>query len=178
VLLSVLLALALLLVAVVGPRLVRARRRERRLDGGPEDIWLELRDTVVDLGMMWPRDRSPRQTRDVLVRYFGSPVDELTLALPRRGPDTNPDAVLAVDAVVQALERRRYARDDSSHTGAWRAEVQTIIEALYGGAARRARQRATWLPRSVFMRSRPVRVAPDEADVEVPAYGRVVDHVG
>jgi len=80
--------------------------------------------------------------------------------------------------VVEALERRRYAREDTSHAGIWRAEVQTCIEALHGGAPRRARQRATWLPRSVFMRARPVRTAPDEADVEVPSYGRVVDHVG
>ena len=177
--LSVLVVLALVTAAVLSPRLLRARRRERRLDGGPEEVWAELRDTTVDLGLVWPRDRSPRQTRDVLVRYFGSPEDEFTLALPRRGPDTNPDAVQAVDAVVHALERRRYARDETSHPGAWRAEVQTCIEALFGGAPRRARQRATWLPRSVFMRSTPVRTAPDEDEQVVQqANGRVVDHVG
>jgi transglutaminase-like putative cysteine protease len=176
---SVLLALALVAAAVVGPRIIRARRRERRLDGGPEDVWLELRDTVVDLGMVWPRDRSPRQTREVLVRYFGAPVDEFTPVLPRRGPVTNPDAVVGVDSVVQALERRRYAREDSSSSGTWRAEVQTCIEALYGGAPRRARQRATWLPRSVFVRGRPVRTAPDEDEhVAEQSSGRVVDHVG
>jgi hypothetical protein len=106
-------------------------------------------------------------------------VDDYTLALPRRGPGMNPDAVVAVDSVVHALERRRYARGDTSHAGAWRAEVQTCIDALYGGAPRRARQRATWLPRSVFVRSRPVRTTPDE-DVQVAerSSGRVVDHVG
>ena len=178
-LLTVLVVIALVAAAVMSPRLVRARRREHRLDGGPEEVWLELRDTAVDLGLVWPRDRSPRQTKDALVRYFGSPSDDSARALPRRGPHTNPDAVVAVDSVVHALERRRYARDDASHSGAWRADVQTCIDALFAGTPRRAQQRATWLPRSVFMRSTPVRTAPDEEEqVAEQSQGRVVDHVG
>ncbi len=176
---GVLLTVGLVTLAVMAPRTIRARRRERRLDGGPEEVWLELRDTAVDLGLVWPRDRSPRQTRHVLVGYFGSTSDEADLALPRRGPDANPDAVSAVDTVVHALERRRYARDDISQAGAWREELQTCVEALYAGAPRRARQRATWLPRSLFVRSAPLRTAPDEGEQVVEhANGRVVDHVG
>ena len=67
-------------------------------------------------------------------QLFGAPRDEFTPERPRRGPETNPDAVFALDRIVHSLERLRYARADGSEPGTWRAEMQTCVEALYGGA--------------------------------------------
>ncbi|WP_193614883.1 transglutaminaseTgpA domain-containing protein, partial [Nocardioides lijunqiniae] len=47
--------LLVLAALVLTPRLLRGRARERRLAGGPEDVWAELRATAVDLGLSWPR---------------------------------------------------------------------------------------------------------------------------
>ena len=105
----------------------------------------------------WPQQRSPWQTREALVQLFGAPRDEFTPERPRRGPDTNPDAVFALDRIVHSLERLRYARADGSEAGTWRAEMQTCVEALYGGAPKRARRAADWWPRSVFVRRVDVR---------------------
>ena len=91
--LLVVVVLALLVLLVLAPRALRRRRRAARLVGGPEDAWVELRDTVRDLGMLWPRERSPRQTADALVRWFGAPPDESTAERPaarRRGQPARP----------------------------------------------------------------------------------------
>ncbi|HRK47495.1 MAG TPA: DUF3488 and transglutaminase-like domain-containing protein, partial [Nocardioides sp.] len=119
--------LVVLVVAVValGPRTVRRRRRDQRGQLGPEEAWEELRDTTLDLRLAWPQHRSPWQTREALVQLFGAPHDEFTPERPRRGPDTNPDAVFALDQIVHALERLRYARADGTEPGTWRAEMQT-----------------------------------------------------
>ncbi|HRD64204.1 MAG TPA: DUF3488 and transglutaminase-like domain-containing protein, partial [Nocardioides sp.] len=108
--------LVVLVVAVValGPRTVRRRRRDQRGQLGPEEAWEELRDTTLDLRLAWPQHRSPWQTREALVQLFGAPHDEFTPERPRRGPDTNPDAVFALDQIVHALERLRYARADGT----------------------------------------------------------------
>jgi transglutaminase-like putative cysteine protease len=171
--------LALLAVLVaLGPRTVRRRRREQRGLLGPEEAWQELRDTAIDLRLPWPKNRSPWQTREALVQLFGGPPDEFTPDRPRRGPDTNPDAVFALDRIVHALERLRYARPTGTEAGTWRAEMQTCVEALYGGAPKRARRAADWWPRSVFTRSVDVRRRLDDGPVEPAMAGRVVDHVG
>jgi transglutaminase-like putative cysteine protease len=173
-----LLLLVLLLAGAFGPRLVRRRRRDQRGLLGPEEAWVELRDTTIDLRLPWPVHRSPWQTRESLVQLFGAPRDEFTPERPRRGPDTNPDAVFALDRIVHALERLRYARADGQEPGTWRAEMQTCVEALYGGAPKRARRVADWWPRSVFSRPVDVRRPLDNGPVEPAMAGRVVDHVG
>ena len=147
---------------------------------GPEEAWDELRDTALDLRLPWPQHRSPWQTREALVQLFGAPRDEFTPERPRRGPETNPDAVFALDRIVHSLERLRYARADGSEPGTWRAEMQTCVEALYGGSNKRARRVAVWWPRSVFERRRVSvrRPAVAEPQVERAMAGRVVDHVG
>ena len=173
------LALALVVALVaLGPRTLRRRRRDQRGLLGPEEAWVELRDTALDLRLPWPRSRSPWQTREALVQLFGAPPDEFTPERPRRGPDTNPDAVFALDRIVHSLERLRYARDDGSEAGTWRAEMQTCVEALYGGAPRRARRAADWWPRSVFNRQVEVRRPLDDGAGQPAMAGRVVDHVG
>ena len=169
-----------LIVALValGPRALRRRRRDQRGLLGPEDAWQELRDTALDLRLPWPQHRSPWQTREALVQLFGAPRDEFTPERPRRGPDTNPDAVFALDRIVHSLERLRYARHDGIEAGTWRAEMQTCVEALYGGAPKRARRIADWWPRSVFNRPVDVRRPLDEGPGEPAMAGRIVDHVG
>ncbi|GAB3265767.1 transglutaminase family protein [Nocardioides dilutus] len=177
--LLILLVVTLLLALALAPRAMRRRRRATRLRGGPEDAWLELRDTARDLGLTWPRDRSPRQTADTLVRWFGAPPDEFTPERPRRGPEVNSDAVVALDRIVLALELSRYAERDPGADGAWRADAETCVVALTGGATLRTRRRAEWWPRSLFARERVVSRPPsDDEDSQRPAYAGVVDHVG
>jgi transglutaminase-like putative cysteine protease len=172
-------ALALLAVLLgLAPRSLRRRRRDQRGQLGPEEAWEELRDTALDLRLPWPHQRSPWQTREALVQLFGAPDDEFTPERPRRGPDTNPDAVFALDRIVHSLERLRYARADGTEPGTWRAEMQTCVEALYGGAPKRARRAALWWPRSVFVRRVDVRRSLDDGPGEPSMAGRVVDHVG
>jgi len=170
--------LVVVLLIGLGPRTLRRRRREQRGLLGPEEAWDELRDTALDLRLPWPQHRSPWQTREALVQLFGAPHDEFTPERPRRGPETNPDAVFALDRIVHSLERLRYARADGSEPGTWRAEMQTCVEALNGGAPKRARRAAVWWPRSVFERRVNVRRPVVEPTVERALAGRVVDHVG
>ncbi len=161
------------------PRGLRRRRRERRLAGGPEEAWDELRATAIDLGVPWPDGRSPRETATALVAHFGAPVDENTAPRPAHGPDVAPDAARALDRLVHELELERYARDGGrggGHRPHVHAETGTCLEALTGGAPRSARRRAAWWPRSEVSLSRgPRRDEPPQA-VSAP-YGGVVDHV-
>jgi len=166
----VLAALALL------PRAVRRARRERRLAGGPEDAWAELRATALDLGVPWPEGRSPRETRRRLARFFGVPVDSRTAERPRHGADVAPEAVAALDRVVRTLELSRYARE-AGPAGPLRPDVETCLAALHGGASRGARRRAEWWPQSVLTRPSRRRPLAPEAPVQA-RYGGVVDHVG
>ncbi|HET6967951.1 MAG TPA: hypothetical protein VFI44_06720, partial [Ornithinibacter sp.] len=112
-------------------------------------------------------------------RWFGAPPDEFTPERPRRGPEVNPDAVVALDRVVLALELSRYAERDAGIAGSWHADTETCILALTGGATLRVRRRAEWWPRSLFVRERVVsRPSGDDEDSQRPAYAGVVDHVG
>jgi len=169
---------ALVVLVLMSPRALRRRRRAARLAGTPEEAWLELRDTARDLGLTWPRARSPRQTADALVRWFGAPPDEFTPERPRRGPDTNPVAVDALDRIVLALELARYAERDPGSAGSWSADVESCVLALTGGTTVRVRRRAEWLPRSLFSRERESTRPVDQDEEQRPAYSGVVDHVG
>ena len=102
--------LAVLVGLAFVPRLVRRRRREGRLGDGPEPVWIELRDTVVDLGLTWPAGRSPRETGSYLVHYFGRPPGEDTASRPRHGVDVSPEAEAALTRIVSTIEHQRYAR--------------------------------------------------------------------
>lgn len=159
------------------PRTVRRRRTAARFGAGPEPAWLELRDTAVDLGISWPEDRSPRETRARLVEHLGLPVDAETPERPPHGPGTNPGAEAALDLLVLAVERQRYARDGGTTSGpALRAELESVVQSLHGGASRGNRRRAAWWPRSVMAstrRSRRLVTAPTSV-----RHGGVVDTVG
>ena len=166
----------LVLGGLLMPRLVRQRRRDHRLAGGPEDVWAELRDTAVDLAVPWPPDRSPRVTRDVLVHHLGAPLDATSPERPAHGAAVAPEGVAALDRLVLDLELARYSRAGTVATRpTLRADGEACVAALHGGALRSARRRADWWPRSVLaLTLRGVRPAP--ATVEA-RYGGVVDHV-
>ena len=172
------LVLAVLVALGFVPRMVRRRRRERRLGEGPEPVWIELRDTVVDLGLSWPAGRSPRETGSHLVHYFGAPVDADHAHRPRHGAGMAPEAERAIDRIVLTLEQQRYARPGVDAAAVLRADAETVIGALSGGVTPGARRRAEWLPRSLFVSTRrPTRTSAVGGPEEI-TYGGVVDHVG
>lgn len=158
------------------PRAVRTRRLRTRLGAGPEAAWAELRDTAVDLRVPWPSDRSPRETRDRLVAHLGAPLDEDTAERPAHGPQVAPEAVDCLDRIVHAVERLRYAR--SAEAPALRAELETVLLSLAGGAPRGARRRARWWPASVLRRKRRSTTRAGSGGLITARHGGVVDHVG
>lgn len=168
----------MLVAGLLLPRAVRRRRRHRRLSAGsPEEVWAELRDTAIDLGVPWPADRSPRATRDVLAEHLGAPVTSTTPDRPPHGPHVAPEGVAALDRLVLALELLRYSRTGQVPAGtARREDARICLDALAGGAPRSARRRALWWPRSVLTASARTR-RPATPTVET-RYGGVVDHVG
>ena len=175
-------ALAVLLV-IVGlallPGLVRRSRRTRRLAGGAEDAWDELRDSAVDLGVSWPSGRSPHETGHRLAGWFGPEPDGAPPLRPPRGRGLAPGAEDALDRIVLTLEQVRYARDPRDLPGALAEDVLTCVAALEHGSTRSALRRATWLPRSLFGgRRRAAAQALRDREPETVAAGGVVDHVG
>jgi len=174
--------LVILIVAglVMVPGAVRRSRRTRRLQGGAEDAWAELRDSAVDLGVMWPARRSPHETGYLLAAWFGAEPDGPPLIRPPRGRGLAPGAEYSLDQIVLMLERVRYARYAEDPPGALADHVRTCITALEHGCTRSALRRARWFPRSLFGRSR--RASRQAADLarqpEAVSAGGVIDHVG
>lgn len=154
------------------PRTLRHRRRERRLDGAPETVWAELRDTCTDLGIAWPDQRSPRETREHLVGQLGARADGPAPERPAHGRHLAPGAVRSLDEIVVAVERARYARAGGA-TRSLRAEAEDCLDALRAGATPRAVRRAEWWPRSLFTAG---RQRPSTRGTE-SVHGGVVDHV-
>ena len=155
-------AVLVLALAAFAPRMLRRRRADRRLAGGLERAWDEIRDTALDLGLRWPFGRSPREIGQDLVRCFGSTAQE-SAERPARGAAQAPEAAAALDRLVDRLERSRYARpgsnvmDESIGT-----DARLVIEALTAGATGSARRRAEWWPVSLWRRT-PVAVGLDDA---------------
>jgi hypothetical protein len=158
------------------PGVIRGRRRARRLRGGAESAWAELRDSALDLGVAWPVSRSPHETGYLLAAWFGPEPDGPPLTRPPRGRGIAPGAEDALDRIVLTVERVRYARYAEDVPGALAEDVRTCITALEHGCTRGTLRRARWLPRSLFGRGR--RAAAIEETPEAVAAGGVVDHVG
>lgn len=116
--------LVVLLLALT-PRLFRDASRRRRLDVGQpptrlaEGVWMELRATVLDVGLPWPEGRTPRQTAHRLehgLRLNDEERESLgdivgVLELARYAPALELDAagrgrLLEQEAVVRAAVRR------------------------------------------------------------------------
>lgn len=129
----------LLLVALAAPATIRFRRRSARLSGNGnpedvvEDVWAELRDTVIDYGGTWP-DGSPRA--------IGTSVSGRLDAVESE----------AMGQVAVLVERGRYAKSlDASGLDALPAMTHQIRR----GLAPRSRWRrflTTVLPKSLFRR--------------------------
>lgn len=167
--------IVLLVVLVLTPRTLRARQRARRLAGGPESAWEELRATVVDLGLRWPEARSPGEVEAVVGLHLGLPGDPAER--PAHGPEVNPEAAAALTRIVRQVERARYARATPGERDA-RADpladdVLTCVSALEAGVSPRTRRRASWLPRSVGQRR---TVVEQTTPAEAVSSG-VVEHI-
>ncbi|MEQ6903716.1 DUF3488 and transglutaminase-like domain-containing protein [Nocardioides sp. YIM 152588] len=143
-------ALSLLALAVAGitlPRLLRSGQRARRLAGGPEEAWQEVRATSVDLGLGWPAGRSPRETGEVLLGH-----------VEQAGATVDADAAAAVARLVSTLERHRYAAP-GGRTAVLTApaepadDARLVIGALTARASRGQARRARWMPRSLWQRT-------------------------
>ncbi|CAB4689922.1 MAG: hypothetical protein F2667_01805 [Actinobacteria bacterium] len=169
--LAVVAGLALVVLLLLLPRLVRSRRRERLLGQGVEGVWTELYATAIDLGLAWTPARSPRQSGEQLAAQLGSTIDPWAYERPARGPEVAPEAVAALGRLVAELEQRRYARPGTAASVTARDDAETCLAAMAAGAGPRARRRAAWWPRSVLTREwrRTEAVSRD---------GELVDHVG
>jgi len=176
---GVLLVVVLVGVAALVPGTLRRSRRRRRLAGGVEDAWAELRDSAVDLGVAWPVSRSPHETGYLLSGWFGPDPDGPPLVRPPRGRGLAPAAEASLARIVLLLEQVRYARYADDPHGALAEDVRACIAALEHGSTRATLRRARWLPRSLFAGGRRAGVrARLEGEPESVAAGGVVDHVG
>lgn len=126
-----LLAVVLIVVLVMTPRTLRAGARRRRLSGGPDDVWEELQATAIDLDVPWPGRRSPREIGATLVEHVAGDV-------------------IALERVLHAVERARYARPGSAVPDGLAEDGATCVAALEAGVTPRVRRRAKWLPRSLW----------------------------
>jgi hypothetical protein len=169
------------LVVLVGlalvPGVVRRARRRRRLGGGAEAAWAELRDSAVDLRVGWPDGRSPHETGHYLAAWFGPEPDGSRPVRPPRGRGLAPGAEDALDRIVLTLERVRYARSADDTPGALADDVLTCVAALEHGCTASVLRRAHLLPPSVFGGRRRAAELRDR-EPEAVAAGGVVDHVG
>jgi hypothetical protein len=178
-LLGTLVGLVVLVGIALVPGAVRRSRRTRRLAGGVEEVWAELRDSAVDHGVSWPAGRSPHETGHHLAGWFGAEPDGPPPVRPPRGRGLAPAAEDALDRIVLVLEQVRYARESDDVPGALAEDVQTCIAALEHGSTARVQRRARWLPRSLFGgRSRAAAEAARSREPEAVAAGGLVDHVG
>ncbi|GAA1920147.1 transglutaminaseTgpA domain-containing protein [Nocardioides hwasunensis] len=175
------LGLALLVLLLLTPRLVRTSRRRRRLAGDIEDLWVELRDVARDLGHAWPEGRSPRRAGEWLGRLLAAPVAGGERPdRPRRGRDEAPEAAHALDRLVVALERSRYARDPETFTADRFADDLSLVEeSLAAAVTPREARRATWWPASVVGRRTSWRPRSRSRRAETPEQdtGRTVDEL-
>ncbi|UAL31000.1 DUF3488 and transglutaminase-like domain-containing protein [Nocardioides rotundus] len=149
-------ALALLVLAGLAPRLLRRRRSAARAGAGDaESAWSELRDTAVDLRLPWPEGTTPRATTVLMSEHFGDGSGDEER--PRHAAALAPHAVEALQRIARAVERSRYARPGTDPGPVSWNDVVTCRDAWFSGAPPRARRRAEWWPRSVFVREQQAR---------------------
>lgn len=182
--------LLMLAALALGPRLLRRRQRAHRLHGGLEDLWSEVRSHAIDLGHPWPDGRSPRATGARVAALFGAPIPTVVpgtdrggddVRRPRRGPDQDPEATDALERLVVAIERSRYARQGGyAGSESLAHDTERVLAALDHGVTPRARRWAQWWPRSVrselrtglsrarsLRSSRPASISADSATTEI-----------
>ncbi|MBA3743149.1 DUF3488 and transglutaminase-like domain-containing protein [Sporichthya sp.] len=137
----------LLLLLLLVPPLARVAVRRRRwaLVGTPgaagatgpaaEWTWVELRDSAIDLGYIWPEARTPRQTSAELAGDG------------KLGPNSSD----ALAMITQFVERVRYAPGDAVSPGRdqLRGAVDEVRRDLGNTAGRKRRIQALLWPRSL-----------------------------
>jgi hypothetical protein len=150
---------ALVLLAVPGlARLIVRRRRWRALNRDPGAVsgggglaWVELRDTMIDLGIPWDDGRTPRQIAASL--------------LVAAGPEV--DVRASLQRLARSEERARYAAVAVAADAGGRNDIDLVRAAVIAGRSRLQRARAVVLPTSTL------RVAGDA----MLRAGAVVDQV-
>jgi transglutaminase-like putative cysteine protease len=168
-------------LAMLALRMTRRGRTVRRWHAAAdpaEAAWAELRETAIDLGVMWPAGRSPRTAGHLLSHKLAAEPEPGSTMRPRKGRDANPEATAALDRIVLALEESRYSPlgEPGTDAAGMRAATETCCRALRNGVTKGVRRRADWLPRSVLSARRELR--PSDQDQPVRAHQDVVDHVG
>ncbi len=106
-----------------------------RSDAAAEWAWVELRDSTIDLGYVWPEARTPRQTAAELVG----------------DGKLGPQASDALAMITQFVERVRYSPGGAVSPGRdqLRDAVEDVRRELGVSAGRQRRLRAVLLPRSL-----------------------------
>ncbi|MBA2444888.1 MAG: transglutaminase domain-containing protein [Nocardioidaceae bacterium] len=133
-----LMVLAALLALAVPGLLRRAIRRHRLIEpnegaSAAEAAWLELRDTMLDLGLPWTGSMTPRARGRSIQRFLYE----------------DPDGLSALNRLTSCVERARYASSlpADAHPG---EDVRTVVSALTRVAARGRRIRAALIPASLL----------------------------
>ena len=140
-----LIALAVIAVLLVTPRLARSLTRRRRWSRAAGDrqraqaAWLELLDDLTDYKVAWSASESPRALDGRLTGVLR----------------LSPEAAAALTRVVRATERARYAPDPAD-SATLRADTDLVRREVAAGSRRTLRWRARLLPPSSV---RPVRAA-------------------
>ena len=123
------------------PRLLRAAKTRRRWQRArqpqqlAEAAWADLRDHVVDLRVGWDDGATPRHAGRSLREQL------------RTG--ATPDVVAALNHLVLAVERSRYARSVNDDRDL-RASVERVRAALAIRRTAGQQRLATWLPASLW----------------------------
>jgi hypothetical protein len=123
------------------PRLLRAAKTRRRWQRArrpqqlAEAAWADLRDHAVDLRVGWDDGATPRHAGRSLREHL-------------RG-GAKPDVVTALNQLVLAVERSRYARsvDDDRDL---RASVERVRAAIAARRSAGQQRLATWMPASLW----------------------------
>lgn len=129
------------LVVLVVPWLIRATMRGWRFARAADDsgragaAWSEIRDTCRDLSLPWSSAHSPRTAAHTLL-------SAVELSKP---------AQRALWRIAEAEEQARYA-PHAPIAPSLRADTRTVRSAVLRSVSRRARLRATVLPRSLWPR--------------------------
>ena len=170
--LGVIVGLLVLVALAFLPQLLRRNRRRLRWSAGTaEAAWAELRDSMLDLRLEWPRGRSPAAT-GAHVSLSLAAVDGS--ARPALGREANPEAAAALDRLVGAVELERYSgRALVVDPAELESDVLTCVAALSAGVSTATRRRAHWLPRSL----RGTRPGTEALTRVRSARDNVVDHV-
>ncbi|HEY0187175.1 MAG TPA: DUF3488 and transglutaminase-like domain-containing protein [Cellulomonas sp.] len=107
----------LLLAALAGAAAVLLRRRRAPATLTPEAAWQRLRTRLARAGIAWSDARTPRQAADTVRTARGRPLSE--------------DAEQALSALVEAIERSRYAPEPGHVPGERLQEwVGTVLRDL------------------------------------------------